>query len=213
MTTLPTYSSQDCPRAWEMMPWVLQQSATPEQSEWLTHHLAHCAACRTEFAQQNRLKRAMSLPTEVKLDAEAGLQRLLGRLDAPVPQEETVRARSSVWLTRALAAAVLIQAIGIGSLGLKIWSANEHPAYRTLSQETVAPMAQGAIRVVPDASMTLADWNALLHSLQLQVVGGPNDVGAYTVAPAASASKAPNTLQQLRAARGVRLAEPVTDTP
>jgi hypothetical protein len=197
-----------------MMPWVLQQSATPEQSEWLTHHLAHCAACRAEFAQQNRLKQAISLPTDIELDAEAGLQRLLGRLDAPAPQEETetVRARSG-WLTRALAAAVLIQAIGIGALGLKIWSANEQPAYRTLSQEPVAPTMQGAIRVVPDASMTLADWNALLHSLQLQVVGGPNDVGAYTVAPNASTSKAPNTLQQLRTARGVRLAEPVTDTP
>jgi hypothetical protein len=195
-----------------MMPWVLQQSATQEQNEWLTHHLTHCASCREEFAQQNRLKQAMSLPSDIELDAEAGLQHLLGRLDAPAPQEETVRARSC-WLTRALAAAVLIQAIGIGALGLKIWSANEQPAYRTLSQEPVAPMMQGAIRVVPDASMTLADWNALLHSLQLQVVGGPNDVGAYTVAPSASVSKAQNTLQQLRGAHGVRLAEPVTDTP
>jgi hypothetical protein len=213
MTTLPTYSSQDCPRAWEMMPWVLQQSATQEQGEWLTHHLAHCASRSAEFAQQTRLKQAMSLPTDIKLDPEAGLQRLLGRLDAPAPQEEPVRARTSGWITRALAAAVLIQAIGIGALGLKMWSANEHPAYRTLSQEPVAPVTQGAIRVVPDASMTLADWNALLHSLQLQVVGGPNDVGAYTVAPSASASKAQNTLQQLRDARGVRLAEPVTGTP
>lgn len=213
MTTLPTYSSQDCPRAWEMMPWVLQQSATQEQGQWLARHLAHCAACSAEFAQQERLQQAMSLPTDIQLDAEAGLQRLLGRLDAPMPQAETVRARPGGWLTRALAAAVLVQAIGIGALGLKVWSANEHPAYRTLSQEPAAPAAHGAIRVVPDANMTLADWNALLHSLQLQVVGGPNDVGAYTVAPSASASKASNALLQLRAARGVRLAEPVTDTP
>lgn len=213
MTTLPTYSSQDCPRAWEMMPWVLQQSATEEQGQWLARHLAHCAACSAEFEQQERLQQAMSLPTDIKLDAEAGLQRLLGRLDAPMPQAETVRARPGGWLTRALAAAVLVQAIGIGALGLKVWSANEHPAYRTLSQEPAAPAAHGAIRVVPDANMTLADWNALLHSLQLQVVGGPNDVGAYTVAPSASASKASNALLQLRAARGVRLAEPVTDTP
>jgi hypothetical protein len=213
MTTLPTYSSQDCPRAWEMMPWVLQQSATEEQGQWLAQHLAHCTACSAEFAQQERLQQAMSLPTDIKLDAEAGLQRLLGRLDAPMPQAETVRARPGGWLTRALAAAVLVQAIGIGALGLKVWSANEHPAYHTLSQEPAAPATHGAIRVVPDANMTLADWNALLHSLQLQVVGGPNDVGAYTVAPSASASKTSNALLQLRAARGVRLAEPVTDTP
>ncbi|MBE1161917.1 zf-HC2 domain-containing protein [Dyella acidiphila] len=210
MTTLPTYSSQDCPRAWDAMPWVLQDSATPEQREWLDQHLAHCAACRAEFAQQTRLHRAMALPADVPVDAEAGLQRLLGRLDTP--QQEPQRLRVGGWLTRALAAAVLLQAIGIGAMGLKLWSGGNTAAYQTLSQ-AAAPVAPGAIRVVPDTSMTLADWNALLHSLQLQVVGGPNEVGAYTVAPAASAPATRDALQQLRAARGVRLAEPVTDTP
>lgn len=211
MTTFPTYSSQDCPRAWEAMPWVLQHSATQEQNEWLTHHLAHCEACRAEFAQQSRLRLAMSLPSDIPVDAEAGLQRLLGRLDAPVPQERPIRSRSGHWFTRALVAAVLLQAIGIGALGLKLWSTGESPSYRTLSQES-APVAAGAIRVVPDASMTLNDWNTLLRGLQLQVVGGPNDVGAYTLAPTSATSTA-NTLQRLRAARGVRFAEPVTGTP
>lgn len=212
MTMLPNYSSQDCPRAWEMMPWVLQDSATQEQGEWLAHHLAQCDACRAEFAQQKRLKQAISLPPEVEVDAEAGLQRLLGRLDAPMETPQR-RARTGGWLTRALAAAVLIQAIGIGALGLKVWSAGDGASYRTLSQDPSAPAVNGAIRVVPDASMTLADWNALLHSLQLQVVGGPNDVGAYTVAPNGSKLSKQSVLQQLRAMRSVRLAEPVTDTP
>jgi len=212
MTMLPNYSSQDCPRAWEMMPWVLQDSATQQQGEWLTHHLAHCEACRAEFEQQKRLQHALSLPSNVEVDMEAGLQRLLGRLDAPAV-EEPQRARRGGWLTRALAAAVLIQAIGIGALGLKTWSSGNDASYRTLSQEPATPVTAGAIRVVPDASMTLSDWNALLHSLQLQVVGGPNDVGAYTVAPMAATASQQNTLQQLRAAHGVRLAEPVTDTP
>lgn len=210
MTTYPTYSSQDCPRAWEAMPWVLQHSATQEQNDWLNQHLAHCAACRAEFAQQSRLQRAMSLPSDIQVDAEAGLQRLLDRLDAPA-QPEPVPARRGGWLTRALVAAVLLQAIGIGTLGVKLLSTGEHPAYRTLSQPSM-PVAPGSIRVVPDASMTLADWNALLHSLQLQVVGGPNDVGAYTVAPTGPASSS-HALEQLRSARGVRLAEPVSDTP
>lgn len=213
MTMLPNYSSQDCPRAWEMMPWVLQDSATQQQGEWLTHHLAHCESCRAEFEQQKRLQRAMSLPSNVDVDMEAGLQRLLGRLDAPAVEEPQRARRRGGWLTRALAAAVLIQAIGIGALGLKTWSTGNGASYRTLSQEPATPVTAGAIRVVPDASMTLADWNTLLHSLQLQVVGGPNDVGAYTVAPTAAAASQQNTLQQLRASHGVRLAEPVTDTP
>ena len=212
MKMLPNYSSQDCPRAWEMMPWVLQNNATQEQGAWLMEHLAQCTACRTEFTQQQRLQQAMSLPAQIELDAEAGLQRLLGRLDAPMA-EEPKPLRAGGWLPRALAAAVLIQAIGIGALGLKVWSTGDHATYRTLSQEEPSPAAIGAIRIVPDASMTLADWNALLHSLQLQVVGGPNAVGAYTVEPAGAKANQPNTLQQLRATRGIRLAEPVAGAP
>jgi hypothetical protein len=72
------------------------------------------------------------------------------------------------------------------------------------------PLVIGTIRVVPDPSMALTDWNALLHVLQLRVVGGPDSAGAYTVTPMGGASKTQHALQQLRAIRGVRLAEPLT---
>jgi hypothetical protein len=205
-------SGRDCVQAWDAMPWVLQNSATQEQREWLEAHLAHCDSCHTEFAQQKRLRLAMSLPTDISVDANAGLRRLLSRLDAPDIQDVPLRARSGGWLSRALVAVVLIQALSIGALGVKLWSTGGGPTYRTLSQEPV-PAAPGAIRVVPDTAMTMADWNALLHTLRLQVVGGPNDVGAYTVAPTSLTSAAPHALQQLRASRGIRLAEPVAVTP
>jgi len=209
--TFPKYSGRDCVRAWDTMPWVLQNSATQEQGEWLEGHLAQCESCRTEFAQQSRLRQAMSLPTNIPLDANIGLRRLLGRLDTPDVEEAPYRSRSRSWLSRALVAVVLIQALSIGALGVKLWATGDSPMYRTLSQEPV-PATSGTIRVVPDAAMTLADWNALLHVLRLQVVGGPNDVGAYTVAPMSSTSTT-HALQQLRAARGIRLAEPVAVTP
>jgi hypothetical protein len=85
--TFPLDSGKDCLHAWEAMPWVLQNSASQEQSEWLKNHLAHCESCRAEFAQQSRLRLAMSLPTDIPVDANAGLKRLMGRLDAPEPQQ------------------------------------------------------------------------------------------------------------------------------
>ncbi|MEO5830164.1 MAG: zf-HC2 domain-containing protein [Rhodanobacter sp.] len=194
-----------------MMPWALQNSATQEQDEWLQDHLAQCESCRTEFAQQSRLRLAMSLPADNSIDANAGLRRLLGRLDMPDAEEAPYHSRSHNWLSRALAAVVLIQALSIGALGMELWSSGGSVLYRTLSQQPVAA-APGTIRVVPDATMPLANWNALLHTLQLQVVGGPNDVGAYTVVPTGSTSTA-HALQQLRATRGIRLAEPVAAIP
>ncbi len=206
--TFPKDAARDCTRAWEAMPWVLQESASQEQRDWLMDHLAQCDSCRAEFAQQSRLRLAMSLPSDVAIDANVGLKRLLGRLDRPEVEVAPARRRSGGWLTRALVAAVLIQAVGVSVLGAKLWSAGEHSPYRTLSQ-AAAPTAPGAISVVPDASMKLAEWDALLRTLRLQVVSGPNEVGAYTVAPADATASAKDALQQLRATRGIRLAEPV----
>ncbi|AIF46949.1 anti-sigma factor family protein [Dyella japonica] len=205
-------TDKDCAKAWEAMPWVLQDSAPAEQSAWLTEHLAGCEACREEFAQQSKLRLALALPTGIQLDPEAGLRRLLGRIDAEEADAPAAPARTGSWVTRALVAAVLVQAVGMGILGAELWSSDgAHSSYRTLSDSAQRTLP-GAIRVVPDTGMKLAEWNALLHSLQLDVVNGPNDVGAYTVVPA-HASSAPDALRQLRAARGIRLAEPVAANP
>ena len=201
----------DCIRAWESMPWVLQGTATPLQNDWLHSHLAHCEACRAEFEQQSRLRLAMSLLPDVPVDASAGLARLLHRIDASDPQKRPVRPRAG-WLVRTMAAAVLVQAIGIGALGTALWTKHAGAPYRTFSQQS-APVVPGSIRVVPDASMTLANWDELLRSLQLRVVDGPNSVGAYTVAPMDASTATQRALRQLRATRGISLAEPVDGRP
>lgn len=209
--TIQMNSGKDCARAWEIMPWALQATAAPGQHEWLMHHLAQCEACSAEFAQQSRLRCALSLPTDVPIDAERGLQRLLERLDEPEAEASLVRRWSSGRLTRALAVAVVLQAIGIGTLGVRLWS-DQAPHYRTLSQPALLEPA-GALRVVPTAGMKLADWNKLLHDLDLRVIDGPNDAGAYAVVPAGPTSSLAPVLRKLRADREIRLAEPVDNTP
>ncbi|MGH8212838.1 MAG: zf-HC2 domain-containing protein [Rhodanobacteraceae bacterium] len=209
--TFPINSAPDCARAWEAMPWVLQDSAPAAQKDWLMAHLAQCGACSAEFAQQTRLRLAVSLPSDVPLDVDSGLARLMTRLDTLDAESLPPAPRRANWAFKALAAAVLIQALGIGALGTRLLSDRPAP-YQTLS--TAAPVAvAGAIRVVPDPGMKLADWNKLLRSLDLKVVSGPNAVGAYTVAPADSAAGSAQFLQRLRASAGIRLAEPADNMP
>jgi len=142
------------------------------------------------------------------------VEHLLDRLAHLVPSAERSRAPEPAdqASTRLRPPGTLVQALGIGALGMKLWSEGNLPRYRTLS-ESPAPVIPGAIHVVPDAGMKLADWDALLHALGLQVVGGPNDVGAYTVVPRDPGATEQHVLQRLRAAHGIRLAEPVTTTP
>ncbi|WP_130618527.1 anti-sigma factor family protein [Dyella amyloliquefaciens] len=208
---LPTDIGKDCARAWDAMPWSLQNSATRDQDEWLNQHLAQCEACRSEFELQSRLRLAISLPQDVPVDVDAGLRRLLARIDAPDTRAARQRSRTS-WVTRALVAAVLVQAIGIGVLGARLWSEASQADYRTLSQAS-APLPTGAMHVVPDDTMKLADWDTLLHTFRLQVIGGPNEVGAYTVVASDGSTSSRDTLQKLRTTHGIRLAEPVANTP
>lgn len=209
MSTIPIGGGADCMRAWESMPAVLQQRASPQQGEWLTKHVAVCGSCRDAFEQQGRLRLALSLPTHLPLDAQVGLRRLLDRIDAAereaIPTPLPARAG---WWQQGLLAALIIQAVGLSVVAAKLWIIDPAPAYRTLSEEPVAAPA-GTIRVVPDAAMALTDWNALLHVLHLRVVGGPDAAGAYIVAPMNSTAATPHLVQQLRATHGVRLAEPI----
>ena len=214
-----TNPNRDCLLAWEAMPDALLGELTPQQGAWLDAHLAECGACRVQFAQQQRLKHAMSLPLDLPMDVESGVQRLLARIDNPDIPAARPPARATGWAGRALVAAVLVQAIGLGAMGARLWSlepaapaASAAPEYRTLSRED-APLPAGAIRVVPDPGMTLGDWDALLASNGLHVVSGPNGVGAYTVVSDAGTAGRDALLERLRGAQGVRLAEPVAGAP
>ena len=203
---------KDCVLAWEAMPDALQGDLTPRQREWLDGHLARCKACREQFAQQQRLQRAMSLPIDLPVDMEADLQRLLSRIDHPDLAKPRETSRSWGMAGRALVAAVVLQAVGLGIVGTKLWSMETAPAYRTLSQEA-APAPGGAIRLVPDPAMKLADWDALLEAYGLQVVEGPNEAGGYTVVPQSRVAKPEALVQRLRATRSVLLVEPIDDAP
>lgn len=210
--------------AWEALPWVINGSATAEQRRLVAGHLPHCADCRAEYAHQNDLQRAVSVPPAINLpDAEAGLEQLFARIDAKESEAEQGaaavppprRRAAGGMLTYALAACVLVQAVGLGLMGLNLAQRDGAQAgYQTLSQPSPTAGRAATVRVVPDPGMRLADWDALLRQHRLQVVDGPNQVGAYALAPATGESPPPaGWLARLRAAPGVQLAEPIGINP
>lgn len=207
-------------RAWDLLPWVVNGRATAEQVQWVEAHLAGCEDCRAELAWQRSLRDAVAAPAAVTAgDPEASLQRLMARLDVPAESQPAPLPTPSQggprYLTQALAAAVVAQAIGLGLLSLHWWPGAGHdagPSYQTLSTPSAT---LGTLRVLPDGAMTQADWRALLQAQGLQVVAGPNAAGAYALAPVAGASALPRTeaLAHLRAHPGIRLAEPIGEAP
>lgn len=217
----------DHARSWALIPWLVNGRAAGEERRRALAHLQQCAACRAEWQAQEALAQALraSQPQVQGLpDADAGLQRLMGRLDpAPAAQAPRRPVRGVVgrvvglWgasvggrVPLALAAAVVVQAVGLVVLGLH--RAQPAPGDYAALSETVGPAGAAAtLRLLPDGSMPLAQWQALLQAHGLVVVDGPNSAGAYGVAlraPGAGAASA-ELVARLRATPGVLMAEPV----
>jgi len=210
-------------RAWEALPWVVNGRATTEQARWVAEHVAQCEDCRAELAWQQRLHDALAAaPADQPADpaVDAGLQRLLARLDDAVEDQPSPaagitaapsRSQRLIW---ALAAAVVVQAVGLGVMSWQLGGASSE-GYRTLSESPGPTAAAATLRVLPDTTMTLAQWQALLQALGLQVVNGPNAGGAYALAPISGTAALPrdSVLARLRASPGIRLAEPIGPTP
>ncbi len=230
MTTFPPVSAHgpDQDRSHlltqELLPWIVNGTATDEQRAAAAGHLAACADCQAELALQERIQAGLQLQAATALpDAEEGLQRLMQRIDLdalcdqPAPQapQAAPQPRRHGWSTYALAAVAVLQTAALALIGWR--TADQEPAqYRMFSspQATAGTggAAQGTIRAVPDDRLTLAAWNAALAGSGLQVVAGPNAMGAYMLAPLPGTSGA-QALAQLRAMPGMRLVEPAGDAP
>jgi len=206
--------------AWEAIPWVLNGQASAAQAVLVEQHVPHCESCQQEWERQRDLQQAMQQAPAVQLDTEEGLKRLLARVDlddlsAPLPaappsQPPTAHYRSP-WWGGAMAASVLVTLLGLNVTSSSRPEAQPH--YQTLSEASaigLPPAAQGSIRLALLPETTLAQWDALLRSEKLQVVGGPNAVGAYTVAVPPQGALS-DILQRLRQRPEVLLAEPIQD--
>jgi hypothetical protein len=212
-------------RAWEAIPWLVNGRASPAQQRLLDAHLPACEDCRLELARQRELQAAIAdePPPAAGGDVDAGLQRLFARIDratddgqsvaAGAPARRDARRAGASNLTLWLAAAVAVEAVALALLGVGLVARSDPvPGYVTLS-ERAATAGGATIRIVPAPSLRLDDLQRLLQALNLQVVAGPNSVGAYDLAPQAEQPARALQITTLRADPGLRLVEPIDPAP
>lgn len=205
----PSTDPSEHRRAWDAIPWVVAGSASMADVNLVTRHLPHCASCREELEFQQRLHRGLREATQVpEVDAEPGLQRLLARIDAanteltPAPPSRTPAP------VRWLAAAVIVQAVGLAAAGFALLGSSRDGAeFRTLSSPDVQRVA--SLRLVPAPGLDFAVLRALLAELKLDIVEMAPDGSSLGLAPAdGQPATVQAALPRLRAHAGVQLAEP-----
>ena len=209
-----------------LLPWFVNGTLAPAEVERVTRHLEHCALCRSDVAHEREVHRALKDDTaSVEYAPQAGLERTLARIDeltreAPVAPLAASATRSGrrITATQWLAAAVVVQAIGLGVLGASVAGRSASgagpAAYQTLS--SAAPVARGAhIRVVFAAATPIDDLRALLGANRLAIVAGPSEAGVFTLAaldPLADAAGLDTLVGALRRSPAVSFAEPASDS-
>lgn len=212
-------------RVWEMLPWVVNGRADASELRRVNEHLRGCALCLSELSRQRDLCSIMNAREPQAPRVESGLTKLLQRIgDAEVdtqahrvpalrqPQAAAnARSRVAAALACGLAAVVLLQSGARTVLDERL-RAEPAAVYRTLS-EPVARPDRAAIRLVVDERMSVRELQALLVSLNLQIVAGPDANGVYSLAPLGATGSLDALAAALRAAPGVRFAEPIAQAP
>jgi hypothetical protein len=216
----------------ELIPWVVNGRATAAQNSAVLAHLEHCTECRCDFEAQSQLYQVMHEEGPVVFAAENSFQKLLARVDAapeePAAQAEPAARAAPVAAPRArstrtvryLAAAVIVQAVG---LGCGAWLLMDHyrqldPVYVTRTAGTPDYRHGARARAVFSPAVTVEALQMLLQKSGAHIIDGPTEAGVYTLGFApdnlASESQLAARVRLLRADPGVIFAEPLsTDAP
>jgi hypothetical protein len=216
-------------QAWELIPWVLNGTASESERHCVEEHLKGCTDCRDELEFQRRLQRVIAQQQGAKVDPHSLWARLREQLNASFTSNSPARSEprrlrrvERAWMPWAIAA-MLVQGVGLGVLAAALWSHSPTSAsstfvatgaYRTLSAP--APTAPPAtVRVVFSPTMTLAELRTLLFGARLQVVSGPSDADVWSLGHAGDSTGVATeaAIRALRASPGVRFAEPIGASP
>jgi hypothetical protein len=227
-----------------LLPWFVNETLSAEDRGRVEAHLADCASCRAELAAERHIRTLLRQPEAVQAVPQLGLRKLLARIDeerplmagqhavadvtpvhtthmahsAPPPGLTGARRVRRPWrtaLTPWLAAAVVVEAIGLGVLGAQ--SAHQRNGLESASYSTMTAIAPSVtdgpgFRVVFTPGMTLIELRDVLRAQRLVVVAGPSEAGVFTLRLAGGATDAgasTDALVTLRADPRVRFAEPV----
>ncbi len=234
-----------------LIPWLINGTLAGEEAARLRAHLATCAQCHEDFQRETELYEAIRADGPLVFSGEPSFERLMARIEAddfaapaPGPSVAPELARSaepamppaaerpvrrfpwrSAAAVRWLAAAVLIEALGLG-LGAWLWPSggtgstaaylSQTAPYRTLSTPAARPIDGPLVHAVFRPNLSLGELQTLLQSVGARIVDGPSEAHVYTLGfaePIASAKVLETRIDVLRASKEVLFAEPVGGRP
>jgi hypothetical protein len=210
--------------AWALLPWLANGRIAAEEREWVEAHVAGCAECRAELAAQRlvatRMSRDVQAPQAAGNDEQKSFNKLWSRIEAleSAPSEIVVSTSSGRFpasrTVRWLAAAVIVQAIGLGVLGANALRGAASPNDEfTLVADPQPRLGAPAVRIVFAPQSSIDTINTMLTHQGLSIVSGPGIQGNFTAVlspdAVASGASAESIAQVISKDPNVSFAQPV----
>lgn len=208
--------------AWALLPFFANGRIEAADREWVEAHVATCADCRAELASQRQIAGQMNRDGAAPSvnDEQKSFNKLWARIEASESlaastnvNAGTAHAPRASRAVRWLAAAVVVQAIGLGALGT---NAMRDDAPADLYDTVATPEARldaPAVRVVFAPQATVETINTLLTHQGLSIVSGPGIRGNFTaeLSPdaVASGASAESVAQVMSKDPNVSFAQPI----
>ena len=179
--------------AWALLPWLANGRIAPEDREWVEAHVQTCAECRAELAAQRMVashvtREETDSPPQAGSDEQRSFNKLWARIEAAesasIPITGTgaaVGTTRSSRTVRWLAAAVVVQALGLGALGLAFNNSDDaagKPSFTTVTREETRLLAP-AVTVVFAPNTPINTVNTMLGNQGLSIVAGPGLQGNF----------------------------------
>jgi hypothetical protein len=185
--------------AWSLLPWLASGRIQATDREWVEAHVAACAECRAELASQRMVASHMNnhaSPDASSTDEQRSFNKLWARIEASesASAAATGTTGARVPVSRAsrtirwLAAAVIVQGVGLGLFGYNaVRTAARGDEIVTVADVPARRLDAPAVRLVfaPDAS--IGTINTLLAHQGLTIVSGPGTAGNFTAELSADA--------------------------
>jgi len=177
--------------AWALLPWLANGRIAPEDREWVEAHVQACAECRAELASQRLVashvnREESASPQPVASEEQRSFNKLWARIEASESASTPATGTTGVAVpvprssrtVRWLAAAVVVQAIGLGILGMTLNKQHDDNPYKTVSTPEARLDAPAvSLAFAPQTSMSTV--NTLLTHQGLSIVGGPGGEGNF----------------------------------
>jgi anti-sigma factor RsiW len=165
-------------RATRLLPWLVNGSLEAPERRNVELHVRTCIACRRELKELERLATAVQGQPLMHLSTESGLRRLEEQLDVEPRRERVGKDRTFTPMLRYALAAGL----GTVFLGALLWLAPGSQNGASYSTLATSPAEQKAeIDLIFAEQTPAADVQALLQSIDGEIVAGPSALGRYGI--------------------------------